>query len=87
MAQSMVYTVELPWLPHPLCPPDIAPILERAIQAFPPHFLLEPIKGEVFDDAQDCLKRLQGFALHRLRYSCSECLFKRYCCQCAALSI
>jgi hypothetical protein len=63
MAQSMVYVVESPWLPHPLCPPDIAPILEKAIQALPPAFLLEPTKGEVFESAQDCLKRLQAFAL------------------------
>ena len=63
MAQSLVYTVEKPWLPHANCPSDIAPILEKAVQAFPPHFLLEPAKGEVFQSAQDCLKRLQGFAL------------------------
>jgi MULE transposase domain len=63
MALSMVYVVETPWSPHPLCPPHIVPILERAVGKLPPAFLLEPVRGEVFETKEDCLKRLQGHAL------------------------
>ena len=63
MASSMVYIVETPWSPHPDCPPHLVPILQKAISALPPSFLLEPTDGEVFETKEDCLKRLQGHAL------------------------
>jgi len=63
MATSMVYVAELPWSPNPLCPPHIIPILEQAVLALPHSFLIPPASGELFDNREDCLKRLQGYAL------------------------
>jgi hypothetical protein len=63
MALSMVYVVETPWSPYPLCPPYIVPILKRAVGKLPPAFLLEPVHGKVFETKKDCLKRLQSHAL------------------------
>jgi len=58
-----VYVAELPWSPNPLCPPYIVPILEHAVLALPHSFLIPPATGELFENKEDCLKRLQGYAL------------------------
>ena len=63
MATSMVYVAELPWSLNPLCPPHIIPILEQAVLALPHSFLIPPAIGELFENKEDCLKRLQGYAL------------------------
>ena len=63
MASSIVYFSETPWSPHPSCPPYIVPVLRKAIAKLPPAFLLDPVGGEVFESKEDCLKRLQGYAL------------------------
>jgi MULE transposase domain len=63
MANATVYVAELPWTPNSLCPPHIVPILEQAVLALPPSFLIPPAKGEMFEGKDDCLKRLQGYAL------------------------
>ena len=59
----MVYVAELPWSPNSLCPPHIVPILEQAVLALPHSFLILLASGELFDNREDCLKRLQGYAL------------------------
>jgi hypothetical protein len=33
------------------------------VQALPPRFLHPPSKEELFEDIDDCIKRLQGYAL------------------------
>jgi hypothetical protein len=63
MANATVYVAELPWTPNSLCPPYIVPILEQAVLALPHSFLIPPAKGEIFEGKDDCLKRLQGYAL------------------------
>jgi hypothetical protein len=63
MATSMMYVAELPWSLNPLCPPHIVLILEQAVLALPHSFLIPPAIGELFENKEDCLKRLQGYAL------------------------
>jgi hypothetical protein len=63
MALLIVYVVETPWSSYLLCPPYIISILKRAVSKLPPAFLLEPVRGKVFKTKEDCLKRLQGYAL------------------------
>jgi DDE superfamily endonuclease len=60
---SAAYVAELPWSPNPLCPPHIVPILEQAVLALPCSFLIPLATGELFENKEDCLKRLQGYAL------------------------
>jgi hypothetical protein len=63
MANSMVYVAELPWALNSLCPPHIVLILEQAVLALPHSFLIPPVRGELFNDKEDCMKRLQGYVL------------------------
>jgi hypothetical protein len=56
----MVYVAELPWSPNPLCPPHIVPILEQAVLALPHSFLIPLAIGELFENKEDCLKRLRA---------------------------
>jgi hypothetical protein len=63
MANSMVYVAELLWSPNSLCPSHIVLILEQAVLALPYSFLIPLVRGELFDDKEDCMKRIQGYAL------------------------
>jgi hypothetical protein len=60
---AIVYPSVLPWRPHFLCPHHIIPFLEAAIADTPAKWLIEPQADEVFESADDCQRRLQGFAL------------------------
>ena len=51
------------WQAHPHCPPDACERVERAVRALPTGYLDYPQNGEVFESAEACLRRLQGFAL------------------------
>ena len=51
------------WRAPSACPPHAAVRIERAVQALPDKYLRPPQTGEVFDSAEACLHRLQGFAL------------------------
>ena len=45
------------------CPSHLVPALERAVQAFPPNWLLSPEDGEQFDTVEEGERRLAAFAL------------------------
>lgn len=51
------------WTAHPDCAEQVKPELETLVRSFPPSFLLPPSAGEVFDNADACQERLQGWAL------------------------
>ena len=51
------------WRAKPRCPKHLVAVLERAVNALPPAWLLQPITGEVFDSIDHCNRRLQGYAL------------------------
>lgn len=51
------------WTAHPDCPAHTKTDLEARVRSFPPSFLLAPAAGEVFDNADTCQERLQGWAL------------------------
>ena len=51
------------WRAKPRCPKHLVAILERAVNALPPAWLLQPTTGEVFDSIEHCKRRLQGYAL------------------------
>jgi hypothetical protein len=53
------------WNAHPACPPDVRVRIERAVRALPAGYLNPPYGGEVFESAEACLRRLQGFALEQ----------------------
>src|SRR5438045_5648562 len=51
------------WRAKPRCPKHLVAVLERAVNALPPAWLLQPTTGEVFDSIEHCRRRLQGYAL------------------------
>ena len=51
------------WRAKPGCPKHLIAVLERAVNALPPAWLLQPTTGEVFDSIEHCKRRLQGYAL------------------------
>jgi len=51
------------WRAKPRCPKHLVAMLERAMNALPPAWLLQPATGEVFDSIKHCNRRLQGYAL------------------------
>jgi hypothetical protein len=53
----------LAWHAKPRCPKHLVAVLERAVNALPSAWLLQPITGEVFDSIEYCKRRLQGYAL------------------------
>jgi hypothetical protein len=55
--------VMLLWTAHPGCPEHAKPELERRVRSLPSSFLLPPVAGEVFVDADVCQESLQGWAL------------------------
>jgi hypothetical protein len=50
---------------HSLCPPHFRRTIEDAVEAFDGKWLLAPVHGELFATANECLARLQGYALSR----------------------
>jgi hypothetical protein len=55
----------LVFIAHPLCPPHLRNTVEEAVESFDSSWLLPPQKGEVFQTAKDCLRRLQRYTLSR----------------------
>jgi len=53
----------LAWQAKPRCPRHLVGILERAVNALPPAWLVARVTGEVFDSIDHCKRRLQGYAL------------------------
>ena len=53
----------LAWRAKPRCPKHLVAVLERAVNALPSAWLLQPTTGEVFDSIEHCRRRLQGYAL------------------------
>jgi hypothetical protein len=51
------------WRAHPLCPLDASKRVERAVRALPAGYHEAPQADEVFESAEACLLRLQGYAL------------------------
>lgn len=51
------------WTAHPNCPEHIREELEAKLRSLPPSFLVAPAAGEVFENADLCQDRLQGWAL------------------------
>jgi hypothetical protein len=51
------------WRAHPDCPPDARERIEKVVRAFPVGYLKDPRNGEVFESAEACFFRLQGYAL------------------------
>src|SRR5436305_15217580 len=51
------------WRAKPGCPKYLVAVLERAVNALPPVWLLQLITGEVFDSIDHCNRRLQSYAL------------------------
>src|SRR5205809_6575484 len=51
------------WRAKPRCPKHLVVILEHAVNALPPAWLLQPTTGEVFDSIEHCKRRLQDYAL------------------------
>ena len=51
------------WRAKPGCPKHLVAVLERAVNALPPAWLLQPTTGDVFDSIEHCRRRLQGYAL------------------------
>ena len=51
------------WRAKLRCPKHLVAVLEHAMNALPPAWLLQPITGEVFDSIDHCNRRLQGYAL------------------------
>ena len=51
------------WRVKPRCPKHLIAVLERAVNALPPTWLLQLTTGEVFDSIEHCRRRLQGYAL------------------------
>ena len=51
------------WHVKPRCPKYLVAVLERAVNALPSAWLLQPTTGEVFDSIEHCRRRLQGYAL------------------------
>ena len=60
---ALVYPPNVPWKAHFACPHHVVPVLEAAVADLPPEWLQEPQDSEVFESAEDCQRRLQGFAL------------------------
>src|SRR3981189_1091458 len=56
-------TSQAPWQAKSGCPWPLIPVVERALNALPVTWLAKPATGEVFDNFDACMKRLQGFAL------------------------
>jgi hypothetical protein len=50
---------------HPLYPPYLRNSVEEAVESFGSSWLLPPQKGEVFQTAKDCIRRMQGYNLSR----------------------
>jgi hypothetical protein len=51
------------WRAHPECPEHVKAELETRVRSFPSSFLLAPVDGELFQNADICQERLQGWAL------------------------
>ena len=51
------------WRAKPRCPKHLVAVLERAVNALPPAWLLPPATGELFDSIEYCRRRLQGYVL------------------------
>jgi hypothetical protein len=50
------------WRAHPGCPDHLRFVVEKAVNAMPAAFVIEPASGEVFKSLTDCETRLAGFA-------------------------
>ncbi len=50
------------WRAHPGCPDHLKFVVEKAVNAIPPGYVVEPESGEVFKSLEDCETRLAGFA-------------------------
>jgi hypothetical protein len=51
------------WEPHLSLDPCLVNEVQRAIESLPPSHLLPPEAGEVFENPEECLERLQNFAM------------------------
>jgi hypothetical protein len=51
------------WTAPPDCLQHVKIELETPVRSFPPSFLLAPVDGEVFENADLCRERLRGWAL------------------------
>ena len=51
------------WTAHPDCPAHVKVGLEARVRSLPTSHLTAPVAGEVFENAQLCRERLQGWAL------------------------
>jgi hypothetical protein len=56
------------WIAHPKCPEHVKTGLETCVQSFTPSFLLAPIGGEVFENADVSQERLEGGPIAGLRH-------------------
>ena len=53
----------MPWQAKSGCAEHNLAAVERAVNALPPMWLLEPQSGEIFEGLDRCNDRLRGFAL------------------------
>ena len=51
------------WRAAPGCPEHLRYTLEKAVNAYPPQWLEEPVTGEVFDSLEECQSRLVAYSL------------------------
>jgi hypothetical protein len=54
----LYFNITVLWTAHPDCPEHVKIKLETRVRSFPPSFLLAPVDGEVFDNADVCQERL-----------------------------
>jgi hypothetical protein len=54
------------WTAHPDCPKHLKPELEKRVKSLPSSFLVAPETGEVFENANLCQERLQGWELSQV---------------------
>jgi hypothetical protein len=50
------------WRAHPGCPDHLRFVVEKAVNAMPATFIIEPASSEVFKSLIDCKTRLASFA-------------------------
>jgi hypothetical protein len=51
------------WVAKAGCAEHHVAVLERLVNSFPPEWLLPPQSGEIFENLEDCNRRLRAFAL------------------------
>lgn len=50
------------WTAKPGCPQHLIPAIERRVASFPTAWRAPPANGEVFENTDQCLQRLQAWA-------------------------